>query len=691
MVSLNKAFGRKKAAGGGVDDWAVPQGDDWVVPKETPPNSHLKRAFTDIPSEIYHAGSEAIEGMKNLVPGSRDRSKEGTLESIGKTGRGLLAIPELPLSLLTGTARSIIGHGLAAVEDYGNRLNNKPVDPEASYKHSKGDADTAMMAMGPRGVPRLARPAIPAARAPHEIPANQPSYQWDAQHPPVQAPRQPDTIGDFDVPLTAGEASGDFSQIALERRALRGGEGTPAQRVAEGFMDMREGELARARRDVSREMDPQGGQVLTDTPLDAAALAQRGVRQTADDIRASSRDRYEEVRNLPGEFHRDAFTDMTDGIRRELSAGNNPVIIDDRTTPIATQALADIENRIGQLRVQNNAAPGGQPNPNNIVAINLEGLDAQRKRLVRFYQDTRGPIPTPDQRATQAILHAFDNHIEQAITQGLFSGDPRALQALQEARGLHSTYRRLFTHQGSGDEVGGIMQRILGDRNREPATPTEIANYLYGTANVGAKGLSHRLAGRLQEVLGTQSPEWTAVKQGLWQRLAEAPDGTTGFGPEKAANRISKFLNGDGQALAQRMFSAGERDLMRRYGEVLRQTIPPPGAVNYSNNLQWAAQMREGVTKYLTALVGEHIGGPAGAILGFGVGAAGAPIKNQMNARKIAQAMPSVADSLRQWNRAVAIAARTGQPSTAALRLATTNLITKMESLGGAPAPAHRD
>jgi hypothetical protein len=388
------------------------------------------------------------------------------------------------------------------------------------------------------------------------------------------------------------------------------------------------------------------------------------------------------MRSLPGEFHRDAFTDISDSIRRDLSAGDSPVIIDERTTPVANQALADIDRNIGQLRIPNRADPNGAPNPDDIVAVNLQGLDQQRKRLVRFYEDAKGPMPTADQRAMQAVMRTFDDHIEGAITRGLFSGDPRALEALREARGLHARYRQMFTRQGTGDEVGAIMQRILGDRFREPATPTEIANYLYGTANVGAKGLSHRLAARLRDVLGADSPEWAGVKQGLWQRLTEAPEGATPMGPEKAANRISRFLDGDGQPLAQRMFAPAERDLMERYATLLRRTVPPPGAVNYSNNLQWAAQMREGITKYLSAIVGEHIGGTAGAILGFGAGAVALPIKNQMNARKIARAMPSIADSMAQWNRAQARAMRGTAASERALTLATMNMLSQLRQVG---------
>jgi hypothetical protein len=80
----------------------------------------------------------------------------------------------------------------------------------------------------------------------------------------------------------------------------------------------------------------------------------------------------------------------------------------------------------------------------------------------------------------------------------------------------------------------------------------------------------------MQQVLGADSREWTAIRQGLLSRLSQATEGTTAMGPQKSANRISEFLNGSGSQLAKVMFSQAERDLMERHANLQRQITPKP-------------------------------------------------------------------------------------------------------------------
>src|SRR6185437_320952 len=122
-----------------------------------------------------------------------------------------------------------------------------------------------------------------------------------------------------------------------------------------------------------------------------------------------------------------------------------------------------------------------------------------------------------DIRATRAVMNGFDGQIERAITEGLFSGDPRALQALQEARASYSRYQRTFTPQGAGDDVGTAMRRIV-DRN---ATPEETANMIIGSGKIGNSGLPVRIADRLEQVLGSNSDSWSALRQAMWQKASQ--------------------------------------------------------------------------------------------------------------------------------------------------------------------------
>lgn len=643
------------------DDFSAPakaeEGGPWTEFGEKPKDDGFawSKAVTDIPSEIQKEASAGAADVKALGR----RGEMGTMEGLMAVPKAVVGAARVPLSLLTGPARSLVGHTMANLEHKVGEYIAPEIaakdNPEKMYETAKGDVDTAMSAM--------------AARRP--VPTSGP------------LPPPPRTIGDFDIPLTEGEAARDIGQIARERRALRSdAEGARAHEEARDRFANRDQRVEEVRGEIGQTFDP-AGQTIAETPHQGAELAGQSLRDTAQNVRNLSRARYDEMRSLPGEFEPEAFTGIGNRIRTQLTHGADPVIIDERTTPIAARAIQDIDEQIGHLRIQNLADPRGAPDPMDIVGINLNGVDQARKRLLTFYRDARGFPPTPDQRAMQGILRSFDDQVENAITRGLFSGDDRALEALREARGLHSYYKRMFSPQGAGDDVGQAMQRILGrDGAREPATPTEIANMLYGTASVGAKGISYRLADRVRQVLGDRSPEWAGVKQGLWRRLTEAPEGKTDWGPEKVANRIAEFLNGDGRATAERMFSAGERDTIRRYGEVLRQTVPPPGAVNYSNNVPMIAQVRDGLTKFMTAEIGAMLGGIPGAIAGWAVGTVGKPIADIAKARRIRQAMPTVQESITRWERQIERHMNGQSPAQAALTAATTNLLGKLNAIG---------
>src|SRR5262249_44964277 len=160
------------------------------------------------------------------------------------------------------------------------------------------------------------------------------------------------------------------------------------------------------------------------------------------------------------------------------------------------------------LRFKNFADPRGMPNPENVVAINLRGVDQARKRLVARYAAARSSQNLSDIRAMGSILNEFDSSIENAISNGLFSGDPRALQAIKAARAEYSAYAKKFRPQFAGDDVGLAMRRII-DRD---ATPEEIVNMIMGAGQIGKAGTPVRMAPRLEQIFGRDSDVMSAVR-----------------------------------------------------------------------------------------------------------------------------------------------------------------------------------
>jgi hypothetical protein len=444
-------------------------------------------------------------------------------------------------------------------------------------------------------------------------------------------------IAGVDVPISGGQATGDVATQMMEQTALRGGEGQGPQRVAEQFFrETQAPAVETARANIGQNLD-RFGQNIVSNPQDAAELVSESVRNAERASRQNYGNLYETARTLPGEIHAAAFEGIGQKIKGRLSLGQDPVIIDDVTTPVASRAIQDIDNQISQLKIQNRADPFGQPDPQNITGVNLAGVDQVRKRLVSMASAAeRG---SADRRAVGRVIGEFDNHVEDSIANGLFTGDDRALTALRNARDAYSQHRQLFRAQGPGDDVGRAMERIVGRNGQEGATPTEVANYLYGSARVGGTGLSVRLAQRMQNVLGPDSPEWSAIRQGLWSRLTQATEGTTEMGAQKLTNRLSEFLNGSGQPLAHVMFTPQERALMERFANLQRQLTPRPGTVNTSNTAPVLRMLASNALKGITVLLGDVAAGPVGAVAGLGANAATRAIGERSAAGRVARSL----------------------------------------------------
>lgn len=372
---------------------------------------------------------------------------------------------------------------------------------------------------------------------------------------------------DFGIALSRGKSTGDPAAQRLEDLASRGASGEVAQKEASEFFKQESKDIAEASKGLGQLFGKEGrtqDAAIIDSPREAGEIVGEGIRSAAQAARQKSNEAYEKAFSLPGEFHAGTFEGIGQRIKGKLSSAEQPVIVDDVTTPIATRALGDID-RISNLQFQNRADPFGQPDAENIVAVNLRGVDQARKRLNAYYGAARRGNNPSDVRAIGGIIHEFDDQIENAITNGLFSGDPAALTAIKQARAEYSAYTRTFRPQFSGDDVGLNIRRIL-DRN---ATPEEIANMVVGSGVVGKAGTPVRMVDRLEKIFGRDSDEWSAVKQAAWGRSqAFNTDGTLNI-----ARSIRDTRGLADSTLGKRMFSPEERDVMHKWTDVLGSTV----------------------------------------------------------------------------------------------------------------------
>ncbi|MBV9559166.1 MAG: hypothetical protein JOY90_01690 [Bradyrhizobium sp.] len=168
-------------------------------PVELP--SGFVAGITDIPREMAASTREAWENLRRTLPsslgGDRDMASEGTLESLGRTGQGLLAAAALPFAPLQGAARSLMGHPMVAVdqalrrEAVGLYGEDKVRDAELAtgqtpggmtYDEARRNADTALSLIAPRR-------GSPAGLESRQLPA--PKEVGEVVQPPTEKIGEP--------------------------------------------------------------------------------------------------------------------------------------------------------------------------------------------------------------------------------------------------------------------------------------------------------------------------------------------------------------------------------------------------------------------------------------------------------------------------------------------------------------------
>ncbi|HYM31805.1 MAG TPA: hypothetical protein VEU47_10920 [Candidatus Cybelea sp.] len=357
-----------------------------------------------------------------------------------------------------------------------------------------------------------------------------------------------------------------------------------AQRAAQALQAQGEG--------LRRGLNPGGG-IIASSPMEATNIISGAVGKAAEDAQAARTAAYGALRELPGQFHPAAFNNVGEDIRSALNAGDNPVRIDPQRTPQANAALNDLDDMLSSLRQQRDENGRVLPKPPTTTQV----VETARQRLNSYLGDaiqaSRGPQANfADVRAMREVIDGFDNQVERRLQRGTFiGGDPQGVRdAMQNARALNTTYRRTFTPQGPGDEVGQAIQKIVGRYEGQAAPPEQIASMLYGKG-----GQPVKIAQRLVNMFGQGSPEIGAIKQGLFSHLTEAP-GLGPLDPETAADRIDQFLASS--TLPHIYLSAAERQGLSQYAQSLR------GAVTQ------APAATDQVARMLPKMLGEGGGQP---------------------------------------------------------------------------------
>jgi len=671
-----------------IDDWTTPEADDWQTITRVPvtgeaadhglserqklsPVGKALSPITSYPETYGHMNREAREQMSRGV--GQLFSPNEALDPVYGAGNIAFGGLNYIASPINAAYRSIIG---------------QPVEDVTGIPREYTEFATQL------ATPGIGFGKLP--KAPGTVAETMPKIrQVDQDLTSPTAVRNRELLDEFGIPGTRGQVTEDAGAIRFEDMAARGAYGDDMQKIAKPAFEDQFEAIQSARQRVGQTL-ARGEQPL-DTPSNAAtslnteiaeraaaargvvdeaslaaereAAARRaGVAQSGEDIgariagerpiienprqagemvseaarEAAARNRgefrglYNEFGRMEGDIPVDAIRGIGTRIREDLSFIDNPVVVDDHLTPSASRAIQMLDTQSSTPTIQNRAAPRAVATPDTQIAgVTLQGVDRMRRHLVAYYKAAeRG---SEDQRAVSAIMRSFDGQVERAISEGLFSGDPRALDVLQRARASYSRYRHEFHPQGAGDDVGTAMRRIV-ERN---ATPEETANMIIGSGKLGQAGLPVRIADRLEQILGPQSEAFNSVRQAIWQKASQVRNTAGDIDPLKSARSVFDFAD---STLARRMFAPDELAAMRSHAQAARNL---EGAIAASPA---AARAERAQATYQQAFGGEGLTGTQRQVFSRMVEGTAQP-------EEVAQAMFSVIGGGNPANASRAIAA----------------------------------
>jgi hypothetical protein len=226
-----------------------------------------------------------------------------------------------------------------------------------------------------------------------------------------------------------------------------------------------------------------------------------------------------------------------------------------------------VETAFQQLE-QEAGFPGNRPLGST---INMRGIHEKQKQLSFL---ARSATNDADREGARRIRNLFNDWVNSAVDNGLFSGSDEALQGYRRATALNRDWRERFGYNAD-DNAGRILNQIALGRK----TAQDASNYLYGASQVGLKGDALRLFNRIMEATHNSDDVRQVIGGGIWQRLTGTAEGVTPKASDRIANDIYNLFNGSGRQLSEQVFSPEQRRVALVYADALRRAGEARNAV----------------------------------------------------------------------------------------------------------------
>lgn len=365
---------------------------------------------------------------------------------------------------------------------------------------------------------------------------------------------------EFDIPYTKGQSTGDIEQLAREEATRNGAFGEKAGGIVRDFDDIQNVRM-QAGRDQIQSTIAQGERQIA-RPGQAGEAVTDGIQARAERLRGQIDKAYEATREVDARLNSESLKGAT---RRIVASVKDDFDLDKDLTPRAMKAIKNIASL--ERRVANQNKSG------RITAVSFREIERQRRRINNLLNGAEGS----DRAALTRIKGELDNWIDDAFDNALYSGDENALRLMKEARSLRAKYGEMFEPKNPQDVAGKVIAKIVSDENM---SPDNVINNVLGRSGLGQKEASVAILKKIKNIVGEDSPDWLAMKEAAWLRLAKDV-GTDQFSPKKFANSLNKVMETN-RSVINELFSPDEVAMMHRFRDDVLRTVTPDNARNPS-------------------------------------------------------------------------------------------------------------
>lgn len=421
---------------------------------------------------------------------------------------------------------------------------------------------------------------------------------------------------EFGIPLTRGQTTGNQAQQAREQAMLQGTRGQAPQAILAGAVNSQNESIRTAAQRISADISGDPSRLIA--PSEAGEIVTSAVRRAAQNLQDNAQTGYRTAEQLNPSINPATAQILPQSTAYHLVNDTDFTLnIDEH--PTAFRALALIDEL---------ASRGQSVDPALRYAANVGAGNVPLTDLMRVRRQINAMTGTndADTMAIREVKRAYDAAVRDLFDNQMFSGDPAAIQAWREADVNYARFRSMTDPQ-PGDDAGRIISRIIN----QDVTPQEVANWMYGNNLINPPQSTARVATALRETLGEDSEAWNAIRSAAWTRLVTAVnDPNEMLTATRIADNITGFLAGRGASTAAVLFTAAERDLMRRFANTVRLTVPDRLATNPSQTSYRFVQMLRPLGSGIAASLGGIL---SGNWVGAMIGAVGQPLASNVAAR----------------------------------------------------------